>query len=137
MKDQPIERPRLAQGQKSGVKQSPGAAAMSLVQTLDQRKNARIEAIRIGFAALRERLAAYGRAHGGAFIVYGSAVSGKLHIESDIDVLVDFPAERMAAALSFVEATCADLDLKADVQPRSWCTTEFIDRIQPTALVLP
>jgi predicted nucleotidyltransferase len=110
---------------------------MRLVQTLDQRKKARIEAIRTGFAVLRERLAAYGRAHGGAFIVYGSAVSGKLHIESDIDVLADFPPERMAAALSFVETTCADPDLKADVQPKSWCTPEFVDRILPTALVLP
>jgi predicted nucleotidyltransferase len=110
---------------------------MSVVQTLDERKKARIDAIRTGFAVLRERLAAYGRAHGGTFIVYGSAVSGKLHIESDIDVLADFPPERMAGALSFVEATCADLDLKADVQPKSWCTTEFIDRIQRSALVLP
>jgi predicted nucleotidyltransferase len=110
---------------------------MPVVQTLDERKKVRVDAIRAGFATLRDMLGAYGRENNGRFIVYGSAVSGAFHSESDVDILADFPADRTADALSFVEAACRRLGLKADVQPKSWCTPEFVDRVLPTALVLP
>lgn len=110
---------------------------MSGVITLTERKKARADEIRAGFGRLRERLAEYGRIHGGRFLVYGSSATGDFHFESDIDILVDFDPARTAAATDFVERSCAELRLKADVQPVSWCTPEFLKRISATALVLP
>ena len=72
---------------------------MATVLTLDDRKKARVEEIRAGFARLREALADYGRAHGGQFWVYGSAATGSFHFESDIDILVDFDEARVLRQL--------------------------------------
>jgi len=110
---------------------------MESVQTLAQRKQARVEEIRAGMASLREALAAYGRAHGGRFLIYGSAVSGRLHYDSDVDLLVDFPAPATSAAVDFVEETCARLNLPVDVQPKTWCKEAFLARIIPQAQVVP
>jgi len=113
------------------------ATPMGSVQTLAQRKQARVEEIRAGVASLREALAAYGRAHGGRFLIYGSAVSDRLHYDSDVDLLVDFPAPATSAAVDFVEETCARLNLRVDVQPKTWCKEAFLARIIPQAQVVP
>lgn len=109
-------------------------SAVVLVQTLADRKRARVAEVRAGVARLREELAAYGRAHGGKFLLYGSAASDHLHQDSDVDVLVGFD---VAAAVDFVETTCARLHLKADVQPKSWCKQTFIDKTSPGAVTIP
>jgi predicted nucleotidyltransferase len=110
---------------------------MTEVQTLADRKKARVEEIRAGFARLREELANFGLSHQGKFWVYGSASTGKFHPGSDIDIIVDFDLVQINQALDFAEKTCARLGLKADVQPRSWCTDAFIEKICPKALLLP
>jgi len=107
------------------------------VQTLDQRKRARVEEIRAGFDRLRQRLAEYGHEHGGKFWVYGSAVTGLLHYDSDIDILVDFDRSQTPAAFDFLESACAELKLKLDAQPKAWCSPAFLERVSSKALVLP
>jgi predicted nucleotidyltransferase len=111
--------------------------SMAKVQTLADRKKARVEAIRAGFARLREELANFGLSHHGKFWVYGSASTGKFHLDSDIDIIVDFDEAQTNHALDFVEETCARLGLKPDVQPKSWCSDAFVQRIYPKALLLP
>jgi len=69
---------------------------MTLVQTLAERKRARVEEIRAGLDVLRKKLTEYGRAHGGKFMMFGSAVNGGLHYDSDVDILVDFDASASA-----------------------------------------
>ena len=110
---------------------------MSAVVTLTERKAARAEEIRAGFERLRGELADYGRAHGGRFWIYGSSATGHFHFESDIDILTDFAPEGTASAIRFVEAACLALHLKADVQPKAWCTPAFLQKVSATALVLP
>ena len=110
---------------------------METVITLEERKRARVEEIRAGFARLRDALAGYGRAHGGKFWIYGSAAAGRVHFESDIDILVDFPEAKTSAALTFVEETSLRYKLKADAQPKSWCMPAFLERISKDALILP
>ena len=110
---------------------------MTRVQTLEERKRARVEEILAGLDVLRKKLTEYGRAHGGKFMMFGSAVNGRLHYDSDVDILVDFDDAGVGAALDFVERTCAALKLRADVQPKSWCKDDFIARIAPGSLVLP
>ena len=110
---------------------------MSAIVTLIERKRARTEEIRAGIASLRGQLADYGKTHGGRFWLYGSAVTGRIHFESDIDILTDFSPERTALAIDFVETACATLRLKADVQPKTWCTPSHLKKISATALVVP
>jgi predicted nucleotidyltransferase len=110
---------------------------MMRVQTLTDRKKARVEEIRAGFACLRVDLAEFGLAHGGRFWIYGSATTGKFHPGSDIDIIVDFDNSLISDALDFAERACARLGLKSDVQPKSWCTEAFIEKIAPRALLLP
>jgi hypothetical protein len=57
----------------------PTDQAMTRVQTLEERKRARVEEIRAGLDVLRIKLTEYGRAHGGKFMMFGSAVNGCLH----------------------------------------------------------
>jgi predicted nucleotidyltransferase len=82
---------------------------MGTVLNLQERKTARVQHIRRGFAELRERLAEYARVHGGRFLICGSAARGRFHYESDIDVLVDFDTAGTAPALALVEAECVRL----------------------------
>jgi predicted nucleotidyltransferase len=110
---------------------------MSTVTTLQDRKRARVEQIRAGFAELRELLSEYGRSHGGKFWVYGSAAAGRFHFESDIDVLVDFDEAAASAAVAFAEREGARLGLRLDVQPKAWCSASFLKRIEKSTLVLP
>jgi predicted nucleotidyltransferase len=110
---------------------------MAAVQTLDERRRARVEEIRTGFARLCDEMAGYGRTHGGKFWVYGSAVTGCLRYDSDIDVLVDFDQSQIPPAFDFLESACVRLKLKLDAQPKAWCSPAFIDRISSKALVLP
>jgi len=114
-----------------------GEIGLVAVQTLAERKLARVEEIRAGVDRLRETLAEYGRAHGGKFLLYGSAARGRLHYDSDVDLLVDFAEPDVAAAIDFVESTCARLRLKVDVQPKSWCKQAFIDKIASTIVAIP
>src|SRR5271154_2552470 len=109
---------------------------MTLAQTLAERKRARVEEIRAGIDVLRKKLTEYGRAHCGKFLMFGSAVNGGPHYDSDVDILVDFDEAGVGAALDFVETTCAALKLHADVQPKAWCKEEFIARIAPGSLVI-
>jgi predicted nucleotidyltransferase len=43
-------------------------------------------------------LAEYGRAHDGKFVLYGSAVSGRIHYDSDVDIIVDFEEDDLTAS---------------------------------------
>ena len=110
---------------------------MPEVQTLADRKKARVEAIRAGFARLREELVEFGVSRHGRFWVYGSASTGEFHPDSDIDIIADFDDTQVIHALDFVEETCARLGLKPDVLRKSWCTDAFLEKVYPKALLLP
>lgn len=110
---------------------------MTTVQTLADRKKARVEEIRAGFARLRKDLANYGLAHRGKFWVYGSAATGQFHFDSDIDIIVDFDDADIGHALDFVESACARLGLKPDAQPKAWCTDAFLEKIFRKDVSLP
>jgi predicted nucleotidyltransferase len=70
-------------------------------------------------------------------MLYGSGGSGRIHYDSDVDIVVDFEEEDLAAGIDFVETTCRRLEPKADVQPKSWCKEAFLRKIAPNALVIP
>jgi predicted nucleotidyltransferase len=107
-----------------------------MIVTLTERKEARVAQIRDGIARLRPELADYARRNGGEFWLYGSAASGDLHYDSDVDILADFAPDALSAAVVFAETACTHHCLKPDVKPKSWCTEAFIRRIAAKALVL-
>jgi predicted nucleotidyltransferase len=107
-----------------------------MIVTLAERKEARVAQIRSGIEQLRVELTGYARRHRGRFWLYGSAASGNVRYDSDVDLLVDFEPNELSAAMSFAEDVCRRLSLMADLKPKSWCTDAFVDRIAPKALVL-
>src|ERR1700712_2834198 len=68
----------------------PDNADMQRIITLAERKAT--EAARRGAAVetLVPLLAGYARAHGGRFLLFGSAASGQMKFHSDVDLLLDF-----------------------------------------------
>ncbi len=104
--------------------------------TLAQRKEAKVAAIRGAIEDLRGDLAAYARAHGGRFLLYGSAASGDLRHDSDVDLLVDFPEAAASDAWRFAEEACWRLGLEPDIRPLAWCRPGFVERIRPQAVAL-
>jgi predicted nucleotidyltransferase len=87
------------------------------------------EALRDALVALRASLTGYARANGGRFLLFGSAARGDLRYDSDIDVLVDFPEDRLAAAWRFVEDKCWRLGLEPDVMPFAWYKPSFLAHV--------
>ncbi|MBV8869099.1 MAG: nucleotidyltransferase domain-containing protein [Acetobacteraceae bacterium] len=102
---------------------------MSAFLTLKARKAARLAALRDALATLRVSLADYARANGGRFLLFGSAARGDLRHDSDIDLLVDFPEDTLAAAWRFVEDECWRPDLEPDVLPLAWCKLGFLAHV--------
>jgi predicted nucleotidyltransferase len=104
--------------------------------TLTERKAARVAFLHGAVATLRNRLSDYARTHGGRFLLYGSAARGDLRFDSDIDVLIDFPEDRLTHAWRFAEDVCRELDLKADLCPLAWCRDDFVAHIRTHAVPL-
>lgn len=104
---------------------------MSEILTLRDRKDAKVKAIRAALPGIERALAKYALLHSGRFILFGSAVTDRLHYESDIDVLADFPREQLGAALDFAHALGAEKDVPVDAIGLSQCKRVFVDRVLP------
>jgi predicted nucleotidyltransferase len=108
------------------------------VVTLAERKRRSAEKMTAAAEAVMAELSDYARAHGGQFIVFGSAASRTMRHDSDLDVIVDFPLDREADAWREVEDACVRHGIKPDVLPASMTKKSFVSRIMksPTR-VLP
>ena len=82
-------------------------------------------------AALQEvqrRLRAHARSCGGRYLLHGSAAGENWRPTSDVDILVDFPAEQRLDGVLFAESACADLGLQGDVRPLDSASDRLIAR---------
>ena len=86
--------------------------------------------------AIKPALRGYARAHGGRFILYGSAARGEMRFHSDVDLLVDFPEGAEAEAWNFVESLCVSHGLEPDLNRVSWCKASFLRHVMPEAEVI-
>ena len=109
---------------------------MDRIVTLPERKAAEAARRQRAVAELRRALDAYARAHGGRFLLFGSAASGDMRFDSDVDILVEFPPDRQVAAWNFAERACWDRRLTPDIMASSWCTEDFLALVRPKAEVL-
>lgn len=108
------------------------------VVTLAERKRRSADSMAVAAEAVIVELSDYARTHGGSFIVFGSAASGRMRHDSDFDVIIDFPQDEEADAWRAVEDACAQHGIKPDVVPVSMTKQSFIRRIMKTpARVLP
>jgi hypothetical protein len=106
------------------------------VVTITERRAAEVARRRAALPGLGARLAEYARAHGGRYLLFGSAARDALRHDSDIDLLLDFPIEAQSEAWRFAEAACWALDLDPDIQPMPREGSAFLAHIQPQIVVL-
>lgn len=109
---------------------------MTSYPILAERKAARVAEIRRALVLLRERLRDYARAHGGKFLLYGSAARDELRYDSDVDLVLDFPPGTESDAWRFAEEACWDLKLEPDITTASWSKPEFLERVRKDAVIL-
>jgi predicted nucleotidyltransferase len=109
---------------------------MQVIVTLSERKAAEAARRRDAVAALVPVLAEYARTHGGRFLLFGSAARGTMRYHSDVDILMDFPAEALDAAWKFAETACWDRKLEPDLLPYRWCKPAFLDHVSRDLRVL-
>jgi predicted nucleotidyltransferase len=105
-------------------------------RTLEQRRREKLEAMRRGIDQLVPRLTDLAVRSGGRFIMFGSAVEGTLHDQSDIDLIADFPWDRVISACTQADALCSELGLVGDVRPMAWASETLIQRARATGRVL-
>jgi predicted nucleotidyltransferase len=121
----------LARGAWAGL-----ISGMGLIVTLTERKAAEAERRRLAVEDLCAVLALYAREHGGRFLLFGSAARGEMRYDSDVDILVDFPAGAIDDAWSFAEQSCWDRGLEPDITPFSSCKGRFRERVTPDLQVV-
>lgn len=110
---------------------------MERIVTLPERKAAEAQRRQQAVASLRPVLAAYARAHGGRFLLYGSAARGEMRYDSDVDILVDFPEDQDAAAWDFAGQACWERGLEPDLMRRAWCKESFLAHVAPDIEPIP
>ncbi len=109
---------------------------MQLIVTLPERKAAEAARRAAAVEALVPVLAEYARAHGGRFLLFGSAARGTMTDHSDVDVLLDFPPDAFGDAWNFAETACWDRGLEPDLLPYGGCKPGFLEHIAPDIRVL-
>jgi predicted nucleotidyltransferase len=110
---------------------------MNGIVTLPERKAAEAERRRLAVEAVRLVLGEYARSHGGRFLLFGSAAREEMRYNSDVDILVDFPAgDALDDAWCFAEQACWDRRLEPDITPFAWCRGRFLHRITPDLQVI-
>jgi predicted nucleotidyltransferase len=109
---------------------------MQRMVTLTERKEAEAARREEAVAALLPQLVEYARAHGGRFLLFGSAARGQMKYDSDVDLLVDFPDDAFGPAWNFAETVCWDSGLDPDLLPYGGCKPAFLDHIAPDMRVL-
>lgn len=115
---------------------SPDTAVMQRTVTLSERKAAEAVRRRDAVATLVVALSAYARAHGGRFLLYGSAARETMKYDSDIDLLLDFPDDALTDAWDYAETACWDSGVEPDLLPLKWCKPAFLEHIAPDVRVL-
>jgi predicted nucleotidyltransferase len=114
----------------------PDMSRMDGIVTLSERKAAEATRRQRAVGELRLALDAYGRAHGGRFLLFGSAARGDMRYDSDVDILLDFPPDRLSSAWRFAERACRDRRLEPDIMPFEWCKDDFLAHARPDFVVL-
>jgi predicted nucleotidyltransferase len=106
------------------------------VITISERKARAADRLRTAADHVVAALRDYASSHDGRFLVFGSAAAGRMHHESDFDVVVDFDRERELAAIEYVESVCRKHGIRPDIHTKATSSTKFLARISDHMVVL-
>lgn len=110
---------------------------MHTVVTLAERQRQKQAAMDAALAAADAALTAEARMLGGRFIRYGSTARGDHRVGSDVDLLADFPDDRVAVeACRIADHICFDLGLRPDCRPACWASDKLVARASSEGIVL-
>lgn len=112
------------------------AGPMPFIVTLKERKARILARRRAALSQLETRLAAAAAQHGGCYRLYGSAARGATRLDSDVDLLADFPGHSVSAAVRAAEEACEELGLACDIVDQARCSETFLQRVLPGAKVI-
>jgi predicted nucleotidyltransferase len=110
---------------------------MSSVVTVAERKSRETARRRAAADLIMSEMRAFGTKRGGRFLIFGSVAENRMKFDSDLDVVVDFPADREAEAVEFVERICRKQGLPSDVHLKSEASGRFLDRIRAHMVQVP
>ena len=108
-----------------------------MIVTIAERKAQAIERLGAAYALVRMALADHAVAHGGRYVVFGSFARGDIRPESDVDLMVDFPAKAERGARDLAEATCRAHGLVPDVHLKSEVSDALMRRIARDGTAIP
>lgn len=97
--------------------------------TIVNRKKMKESRMRSKMERVKEALASYVAGHVGRFVVFGSAARDEMRYDSDLDILVDFPAEVERDARDYAERVCIEHGIKPDLHLASEASSELLDRV--------
>lgn len=103
---------------------------MSSIVTIAERKSRETARRRAAADLVMSEMRSFGAERGGRFLIFGSAAEDRMKFDSDLDVVVDFPAELELEALEFVEDACRRQGLPADIHLKSRSSDSFLGRIR-------
>lgn len=110
---------------------------MSRIVTVAERKSRETARRRAAADLVISEMRAFGTERDGRFLIFGSAAENRMKFDSDLDVVVDFPADREADALEFVEKICRKEGLPSDVHLKSEASSGFLERIRGHLVQVP
>ncbi len=108
-----------------------------MVVTLAERKSRAIARLKAGFEPATVALAAYAAARGGRFVIFGSFARGDIHIDSDCDVMVEFPTTLARDARDAAETILREHGLVPDVHLVSEVSDALMQRVLRDGVSLP
>ena len=107
-----------------------------VVVTIAERKARAAGQLRAASREVMADLRAYASKHHGKFLVFGSTARDELGIDSDFDVVVDFPPDLERPARDYAEATCIDRGVRPDIYLVSEASDALMQRVRRDAIVL-
>ena len=110
---------------------------MPRIVTVAERKSRETARRRAAVDLVMSEMRTFGAARGGRFLIFGSAAEDRMKFDSDLDVVVDFPADMESEAVEFVEDACRKQGLPADIHLKSRSSSRFLDRIRSHMVQVP
>ncbi len=110
---------------------------MAEIVTVAQRKMREAARRQAAAATVMAEMCAFAVEQDGHFLVFGSAAIGRITFDSDLDVVIDFPADRENVAIEFVESICRQQHLPVDIVLKGQASDSFLARISDHAVTLP
>lgn len=104
--------------------------------SLEERKRGEAARREAAVSDVVDLIRPFARSCGGRFLLYGSAARGEMRYDSDVDFLLDFPAESEAEAWRLVEELCHERKIEVDIKPLSWCAPGFVEKVRTEAAVI-